>query len=264
MPERLKKFLKLHDELRDKVPDSVECARKLAEFVGDPKAEDPEEIWRVLWDKPLYANVSVNVADDWKAQIGPWMEGAWLQWGGDTDEFRIRRNRLGKKYECFEVVGRKAREIIKRHESFPLVRLYAIQGAAAVMLSYRRLFANLPEFPLVPEISIRELEDQLGWRWGHTTVMHALTDVGLSVKPDRQLARTVKALNLVPGVPKGVAPTRTEAVKINHGVSDLLDGIRSAGRTDIPDGPRYIDKVLMEISSNKLLRECPGQIDQPH
>ena len=71
MPERLKKFLKLHDELRDKVPDSVECARKLAEFVGDPKAEDPEEIWRVLWDKPLYANVSVNVADDWKAQIGP-------------------------------------------------------------------------------------------------------------------------------------------------------------------------------------------------
>ena len=103
------------------------------------------------------------------------------------------------------------------------------------MLSYRRLFANLPEFPLVPEISIRELEDQLGWRWGHTTVMHALTDVGLSVKPDRQLARTVKALNLVPGVPKGVAPTRTEAVKINHGVSDLLDGIRSAGRTDIPD-----------------------------
>ena len=155
--------------------------------------------------------------------------------------------------ECFKVVGGKAQEIIKRHENFPLVRLYAIQGAAAVMMSHRRPFAHLPDFPRVPEISIGELEDQLGWRWGHSTVMHALADVGLSVKPDMHLARTVKALNLVPDEPKGNIPTRAEAVKINHGVSDLLDAIRSPGRTDIPDGPRYVDKVLMEISNNELI-----------
>ena len=123
------------------------------------------------------------------------------------------------------------------------------------MRSCRRPFAHLPGFPRVSEANVRELEGIFGWRWGHTTVMHALTDVGLSVKPDTHLAKTVRAINLVPGIPKRGVPTRAKAVEINWGVCRLLGDIRSTVRTDIPGNPRYIDKVLMEISRKELLED---------
>ena len=91
---------------------------------------------------------------------------------------------------------------------------------------------------------------------GRTTVMHALTDVGLSVKPDTNLARTVRTIELVSGLRERELPALKQAVEINRGVFELLGGIRSARRpdiTDIPNFPRYIDKMLMEISLRGLL-----------
>ena len=247
----LDRFRKWHDMLGEWTP--IKEAECLAKETVCPKTAGAKEIWKILWDKPLFTNVSAEVGEHWRDQIACRMSGAWREWGADIDEFRIRRKSPGMNNECFEVLGDKALEFVEPLGDFPRVRLYAIQGAAAVMRSCRRPFAHLPNFPLVSEITVRELEADLGWRWGHTTVMHVLTDVGLSVKPDRQLARTVKALDLVPGVPKDDAPTRAEAVEINRGVFGLLDAIRSARRTDIPDSPRYLDKVLMEISRKELL-----------
>ena len=73
MPEQLREFLKLHDELKERFPGRVESKREVAENVGDPKAEDPEETWRVLWGKPHYTRVHVKIGEGWKDQIAPWM-----------------------------------------------------------------------------------------------------------------------------------------------------------------------------------------------
>ena len=117
------------------------------------------------------------------------------------------------------------------------------------------LEGQVPDFPGVSEANVRGLEDIFGWRCGHTTVMHALTGVGLSVWPDTHLAKTVRAINLVPGIPKRGVPTRAKAVKINQGVCRLLGNIRSTVRTDIPDSCRCFDMVLIEISRKELLED---------
>ena len=254
MPEPFDEFLRLHDELKKKCPAVINYARHLAGTTVDPKTEDSEEMWRILWDKPLFANMSAEAGESWRGIIESEMTGAWRTWGRGLDEFRICRERLGIRNECFKVLGEKANDLVKLHRKagIPLFRLYAIQGAASVMRSTPRPFAHLPDFPNVSETGIRELEDSFGWRWGHTTVLHALADAGLSVKPDRQLTRNVQKLNLVPGMPKTDTPTRKEAVRINRGVFNLLEDIRNGGRTDIPNGPRYIDKVLMEISRQNI------------
>ena len=254
MPKPLDRFLSLHDELKEKFCKSIKEARWLTENTVDPKTECPEKTWNVLWDKPLFANVHVGGGVNWRKQIESEMPGAWRTWG--LDGFRIRKVAPGKKRECFKVHGKQAKEFVERHANIPRHRLYAIQGAAAAMRSCCRPFAHLPGFPCVSEVNVRELEDIFGWGWGRTTVMHALTDVGLSVKPDTNLARTVRASDLVPGLPENRIPTLAQAAEINRAVFELLDGIRSAGRTDITDIPnphRYIDKVLMDISRQGLL-----------
>ena len=256
MPEPLDIFLQLHDKLREKCPSLIEDARRYAENTVDPKTECPEKLWSILWNKPLFANVRVDIGEGWRKEIEGEMPGAWKTWGTDVDVFRISRVKPGIKGMCFKVHGEVAQDFVKRHDT-PLVRLYAIQGAASVMRSCRRPFAHLPDFPGVSEANIRELEDIFGWRWGRTTVLHALTDVGLSVKPDTHLVNTVRTISLVSGLPEK-NPTLGQAVKINHGVSDLLKGIRSAGRTDIteiPNAQRCIDKVLMEISRQEILED---------
>lgn len=258
MPEPLDRFLRLHDELRERFPKSIEDACELAKSTVDPKTECPEEMWGILWDKPLFANVRVAGGVNWRKQIESEMPGAWRTWGTDIDAFRICRVRLGHELgdDCFKVHGKQAKEFVKRHANIPRHRLYAIQGAASAMRSCCRPFAHLPDFPDVSEANVRELEDIFGWRWGRTTVMHALTDVGLSVKPDTNLARTVRTIDLVPGLPENRISTLAQAAEINRAVFELLVGIRSAGRTgitDIPNPHRYIDKVLMEISRQGLL-----------
>lgn len=250
-PHRL--FLALHDRLRDLHPDAIQEARLLAASTVDPLTAGPDAIWRVLWDKPLYANARVEVAKRWVADIEQEMAGAWKVLGANPAVFRIRQVWPGVKRECFEVEGVFAREFVSSH-SVALHRLYRIQGAATALrvraAHHAHPFADIARGPL--SFTVPMLQNEFGPGWGVITVLHALTDMGLAVKPDLHLVNTMRVLKLSEGISDRKVPAFRDALKINRDVRTLLETL---GRAEDPSALRYFDKVLMDLSHRNVLSE---------
>ena len=246
-------FLALHDRLATQHPDAILEAKALAAATVDPQTATPDQIWRVLWDKPLYANARVDVAKRWVADINDDMQGAWQVLGADPAVFTVRQVRPGMKRECFEVQGDLGRDFIARH-SVALHRIYRIQGVAKALkaraLRYAHPFADIVGRPLSDVIPL--LQAEFGPGWGVITVLHALTDMGLAVKPDIHLVKTMRFLKLSNGISDRKVPDFRDAIRINDAVRQLLAAI---GQTDNPSDLRYIDKVLMDLSHRDVLFE---------
>ncbi|MYA88095.1 MAG: hypothetical protein F4X97_06530 [Boseongicola sp. SB0662_bin_57] len=237
----LSRFLELHDLLAEQHPKSIDKAKGFAGSTIDPNSAMESEVWRILWDKPLFANARVKTAKGWRSSIKKEMKDSWRTWGEKPDEFDIRKDKPGRRSDCFVVRGDTARSFVSRY-TIPLHRLYAIQGAAKALCLRastrhgRPPFDDLPGRPL-PEV-VDDLCDKFGWGWGRVTVLHALTDMGLAVKPDLHVTNTVRHLGL----------DSRDPLEINEHVVELLRELGKSGRDDIPKSIRYIDKVLMEIS----------------
>ena len=246
-------FLALHDRLRAHHPDAIREAETLAATTVDPQTATADEIWRVLWDKPLFANARVEVAKRWVAEIEQEMVGAWKVLGADPAVFNIRQVRPGVKRECFEVEGALAREFVRQHR-VALHRLYRIQGAAVALRA--RAVRNAHPFADIVGRTLSEtipaLQSEFGPGWGVITVLHALTDMGLAVKPDLHLVDTMRKLKPSHGLADRKVPDFRDAVQINKDVRQLLAAI---GRSDNPSDLRYIDKVLMDLSHRNVLSE---------
>lgn len=249
-------FLALHERLAILHPDAILEAKALAATTVDPKTATPDEIWRVLWDKPLYANARVDVAKRWVANINDDMNGAWRILGADPAVFTIRQTRPGIQRDCFEVQGEAAKDFVTR-QSVALHRLYRIQGAAKALraraLRHAHPLANIVGRPLSEVIPI--LQAEFGPGWGAITVLHALTDMGLAVKPDLHLVNTMRVLGLCKGMSDRKVPDFRDAIRINDAVRQLLAAI---GQTDSPSNLRYIDKVLMDVSHRNVLSKPLG------
>lgn len=86
---------------------------------------------------------------------------------------------------------------------------------------------------------------ELGAGWGHITVLHFLTDLGLACKPDLHLVRTVRHLGMSLDLRNAKVPNLTDSIIINTRVRELLRLIDGEVR---PARLRYLDKVLMDIS----------------
>ena len=244
--ESLNLFFNLHERLENWTP--IDEARQLERDVVNPKTADAKTIWTVLWDKPLFAYVSVGTAVGWVDDIKDEMEDSWDVWGRDPEVFQIHHEGPGTQRDRFKMKGEKARSFADRH-SIPRHRLYAIQGAANALRVRceeepgRPPFADLPGRPLSDVVS--ELRKKFNFGWGSITVLHALTDMGLAVKPDRQLRRTMRELGL----------ECEDPIKINKAARQLLDEINACHHFDPPVSLRYLDKVLMDISRLGLLRQ---------
>lgn len=243
------RFVILHRLLVERHPHSIAEAEALAASTVDVSSADADAIWRVLWDKPLFANARVDVAKRWTASLEPDMHGAWRTWGADT--FMIRQVRPGIRRDSFEIKGDVALDLVARH-SIALHRLYRIQGAAIAL----RARARASQCPL-SDIADRSLADTLltlqaefGPGWGPITLLHALTDMGLAVKPDIHLVRTVRALGLARGISKRNVPAYRETLRINELVRQFLT---DTGGTMTSHNLRYLDKVLMDVSRMKVL-----------
>lgn len=241
---RLDLFLELHDELVEQHPKSINEARRLAKRTVDPATASEEKIWRILWDKPLFANARVKTAERWVDSIEAEMDSSWETWGKDPDVFYIKYSGSGNRRECFMFKGKAALDFESRH-TIPRHRLFAIQGAASALRS--RSGHDRPPFADLPGKSLSEIVEMLrvefDWGWGKITVLHALTDMGLAVKPDLHLTNTMRHLGL----------ESRDPLEINEHVGKLLCALGTSERTDIPNEIRYVDKVLMEISRQGLI-----------
>lgn len=144
---------------------------------------------------------------------------------------------------------------LKQRVNAPPKSYYGMVGAAtalnALVETSDRPFAHLPAE--ITADTIKSFQADFGYGWGHITVMHFLTDMGLCCKPDRHLLNTMKALDLYSKDPQKT-PTLLQALEVYRLVKEILIQIEG----DVtPRGLRELDKNLMDISYYELVTPLP-------
>lgn len=245
-----KEFLKLESRLLSLHPEVVADGDKLAGAIVSPDVKNADLIWSVIWEKPLFANMKVAIAQRKIDAVRTLFDGAWRFIGSDHVRFHVERVANGSGTAAFAVTGLVAEEARTVHRIAPH-RLFAIQGAAQALKARAErqrdgLFADLNSVSL--PVAVRRLQREFGPYWGPITVMHLLTDMGLACKPDLHLVRSVAAL----GGPKplGKVPSFREAIEVNEAVRNLAFDIHGSCS---PAQLRKLDLSLMEISRLGLL-----------
>ena len=207
------------------------------------------------------------------------MGDAWGILGKDSSVFRIEKVGNGIARKSFRLEGALAEKIGEHtNPRIALHRLYYIQQAARV-LRHRGRRSDYPFADLIDgaeekiEETVSKLMGEFEAGWGHVTVLHALTDMGLAVKPDIHLVRTMRHLGFCSTVPVDRQPTKRQACRIVVDVGRLQRELESEkslgadwwgepyGKDDENQSSamarrqrlRWLDKILMEISRCKLL-----------
>lgn len=240
-------FRKYEATLSERFPAAIADAKTLSGKIVNPETADPDAVWLALWDKPLYANARVPSADTWKARIAPHMEGAWKNWG-DPEIFSVIKTGPGTLVSSYKATGPEAEAILQT--AIALFRLHRIQGAATALRS-RTTVSETPmrDVAVMPlDRAVNLLRAEFGTGWGPITVFHFLTDLGLAIKPDLHLTKTMRHLTGQQGA--GKVASFEEAMEFNRLVQDLP---RQLGLEPSRETVRYIDKVLMEISLRGLI-----------
>ena len=229
-------------------------AERMRDSVVDPRTAGAESCWAIMWNKPLYANMYVAIAERHEEALAPQMTGAWRFIGADPSRYLIRHQGKGNAATSFTLEGTLAIGI-RTDRKIALHRMFALQGAANLLRKLVddagaqapfRALANLPLDRLISELRV-----ELGRGWGPITVMHMLTDLGLAVKPDLHLVRAVHRLGLLTDIKENGVPSEKDAIRISTAVAKLAD--QFVGGSATPADLRYLDKVLMESSRQKLL-----------
>lgn len=123
-----RQYRKLRSELVQQFPAAAAMATQLASEIVDPRTADPDRMWSVIWDKPLYANTRVSSADRTKDLLKDGMESAWKMMADPDGMYAMSHIAPGSKKSSFDVRGERAKEIIERHR-IARHRLFAIVGA---------------------------------------------------------------------------------------------------------------------------------------
>ena len=242
----------LESKLKLKRPVEIYEAEQLADNVIDPSNTPIEKVWRCIWEKPLYANTRVETADKWITKLEPYMKNSLNTWGEQEDLLITKKGSSGKNID-FIFEGNLKSEI--KGLSISYARLYSIQCAA---ISIRGMMTN-NLYPLSnimnQNYSFKKMMKQMsfGYGWGPITRLHALTDLGLAVKPDLHVCRTIHHLGMCPEIPKGVEqPSTKQCISINVACIELLNELQK--RFPI-EGHRLrsLDYKLMRISKREIL-----------
>lgn len=242
-------FRDLEARLHKEHPDAQVEAEKLASSVASPKDAGAEELWHRTWDKPLFANTKVPIAEKAYRRLLPYMDGAWAHWG-EPNSVQIEHVGKGVAVAAFTHASPLAQEIREQTGVAPH-RLYAIQGAAKA-LRVRSKSSDTPYRDLADQDIAQVLpimKDELGFGWGHITILHLLTDLGLACKPDLHLVRTIRHLGIALNVSDRRVASLADALVINRAVKELTEDVFGE---ITPNRLRYMDKTLMDFSHRKL------------
>ncbi|MCC5975484.1 MAG: hypothetical protein JJT81_15740 [Rubellimicrobium sp.] len=241
--------------LRDRLPRIAvdEIDKVLATLPIDPRSATASQAWRVIWDKPLFANTKVNSGRRWINELTPFMDDAWMVWGAEPTQFKIIRTGRRRDADSFDVMGAEAQRV-RGATRTAVHRLYAIQNAATLLRSMAvqsdipvARFWTDPLDALVPD-----LMRQIGWGWGATTVLHMLADFGVASKPDLHVMRSLRHLGIWTSTRDQV--TTQEALAVNRAIRKmvLLTGGMSPARM------RRLDIELMSLSRHKVIPADQG------
>ena len=247
-------FRKLEEGLAARHPSMILEAENLAATVTDPERANPDECWSLIWDKPLYANARVtNVAAKTRLLL-PLLSEAWSKIGQSRSDFLVERTGKGSSVSSFVVSGQLATKLRLDFRIAPH-RLFGIQGGAlALNQRVKKVDANFPYANLItmmPKTRIELIIKEMGPFWGHITSLHFLTDLGLACKPDIHLVRSAHYLGLIADNKIRGVPSLSASIEINEKVADLS---RQLYGTNAPKNIRYLDKVLMEISRQGIIK----------
>jgi hypothetical protein len=232
-------------DLRDRLPQNAvaEINQVLAHLPIDPRSATVGQAWRVIWDKPLFANTKVATGWRWTNELIPLMENTWTIWGADPEQFLITRIGRGRDAGSFRVEGTQAKEV-RAATGTSVHRLYAIQNAAMLL----RGLAAQSDTPVMQfwteplDTLVPDLRRKLGWGWGPITVLHMLTDFGVACKPDIWVTRSLRQFGIWSS--SRDQPTDAEALAINHAIRKMV--LTSGELT--PARLRRIDIELMALS----------------
>ena len=237
-------------DLRQRLPQVAvaEIEEVLATLPIDPRTATANQAWRVIWDKPLFANTKVATGWRWINELMPFMEDAWQVWGADPEQFVITRIGRGRDAGSFQVAGAQAKEV-RAATGTSVHRLYAIQNAAELLRGLAAQsdtpalrFWTEPLDTLVPD-----LRRKLGWGWGPITVLHMLTDFGVAGKPDLHVMRSLRQFGIWSS--PSDQPSDEEALAINHAIRQMV--LKTGELT--PKRLRRIDIELMALSRYGLI-----------
>ncbi len=230
-------------------------ADSLGDSVQDVSTATAEQAWALLWDKPIYAFRSAIAARRWVNAISGDMLGAWKRMGDLRGDFEISFvGGVGKggwaRNEAYAINGKGAIHLSDDHR-IPAKTIFAIVGAGRALnrraTSSDCPFSDLTRNSVAENIAI--LKREFGPGWGHVSVCHFLTDLGLACKPDIHLVRTMKVLGLFDGTTDQV--TQSQALKVVAQCYELCKSVygNTKGRS-----LRRLDKQLMDISARGIVQ----------
>jgi len=242
--------------LRERLPQSAvdEVNNVLATPPIDPRSATASQAWRVIWDKPLFANTKVDIGRRWIDELTPLMDDAWMVWGADPTQFKIIRTGRRRDAGSFDVMGTAAQRV-RGATRTSVHRLYAIQNAATLL----RGMAVQSDIPVARfwtdslDSLVPDLMRQIGWGWGATTVLHMLADFGVACKPDLHVMRSLRHLGIWTSIRDQV--TTQEALAVNRAIRKI---VLLTGRMT-PARMRRLDIELMSLSRYGVIPAAPQQ-----
>jgi len=249
--EHCKLFLDLEKKLKGHNIQSIKQAEyqsKLAESFGDIETADIDHVWSKLWDKPLYAGMRETTAIKWKKQL-------------ENLKIHEGKTRIEISSDPNIILDFKKKSDVK--VTVPDNRLLSIHLAAKYLSDLKEkekrgsiIFPNLKKScnkKLLMTSTVEKLKNSLGRGWGHTTVFHFFTDIGISIKPDLHVARTLNYIGIsefIAEIKDSYRPNQDECIDIHFAILQM-------NKILIEKSPRYtlryIDKILMNFSRDGLL-----------
>lgn len=245
-------FQKYQNKLYAKKPTAKQAADQAAKALVDCRFALADQIWPVLWTKPLYTNRDTDVGQVFVDRASDDMQEVWAKRNDERMFYLERRSkeewisRNGTKNEDFMNVSPLVRKF-QTYYSIPYQRSYSMLGALRHLKAVHDQDPAAPPFAALATMELRKalalLHKQLGWGWAQVTASHFLTDLGLACKPDRHVMRTLRAIGLTSITSDNPSPD--EVVQI---VQILRQFLPYAYGNDTPGDFRHMDKSLMEIS----------------
>lgn len=273
--EVVRRYNMIRDELKSKFPEQWEVVVALCKAL--PERIDANAVWRFGRDKPCYSNIRVPIGERVAQDIGRskdfdhWQKIASEDWAITM----LESGRRWKRNSNFKIEGYAAKNFVSILErgglSSYLWRLYCIRELALALKRGRiepcvqTLVKYVETYGELPTDQVKQWTRQFGrlagLGWGHTTAYHMLTDLGVSVKPDIHLTKSVVRMGLLaPALPSDTREDKLRDTNVQHLAAkramELSKWITPTAYIANPrSAMREVDKVLMEWSRHGLA--CP-------